>query len=467
MSNSHELRKIDSSSSFGGTITRSDVQTGAFEQGVKYRSYPGPDLVFRPREPTTSTSDPSSKSDGPYSMSKSFVVSAPKIPASQLPTKSAWAKGPPQSASPRSQFPAPSTPAPVHATHSRRPSTLGQGIPIKDGVSIPRNNVGATKTPHPHPGQQPDMQPQQMSPPVPMGWGGYYALITDVQYGMPPGMPPDSYMYPPPWGYGMPLAAPPAQMPPPHPQQQQQQHPAETQAKFTAAKKLHLAKEEERIKKEQEEAERKAKEAERKTKKEEEERQRIKAEEEEKQRLAEEERIRERLERAEAFVRVSLISRTNNGTATIRKPPHMHHFDHLHSNSKGSMSPLERCINASCQCEISSAPTIISEIHLLSEFDSRSAPTSTASTSRLLPPTVKDSEKLLISGPLGPDMDVLLFCTQFELDDNIIKHLISQGYKKTKTFRYITIEGLKEMSFKPGEIALLQVAVAEWAGASE
>ncbi|KAE9400630.1 hypothetical protein BT96DRAFT_857110 [Gymnopus androsaceus JB14] len=346
-------------------------------------------------------------------MSKSSVVSAPKIPASQLPTKSAWAKGPPQSASPRSQSPAPSTPAPVHATHSRRPSTLGQGIPIKDGVSIPRNNVGATKTgsvvsfgsiddasapissspaatpaikssaegvktfgsvpatvsqmngkssvssstkpplsqassstsisgastssvssapakpkmdirkffqnpssspstsqspsdtnspslrpsnlppqsqpstsnapmgappfptfvpsgmrpppnstgpgvpstprspnyprqqmpngngprppngvntsgppmqppmgsprlaPHPHPGQQPNMQPQQMQPPVPMGWGGYYA------YGMPPGMPPDSYMYPPPWGYGMP-----PQMPPPHPQQQQQQHPS-------------------------------------------------------------------------------------------------------------------------------------------------------------------------------------------------------------------------------------------------
>ncbi|KAJ3898808.1 hypothetical protein F5879DRAFT_994403 [Lentinula edodes] len=35
---------------------------------------------------------------------------------------------------------------PAHATHYRRPSTLDQGIPIKDGVSIPRNNVGATKT---------------------------------------------------------------------------------------------------------------------------------------------------------------------------------------------------------------------------------------------------------------------------------------------------------------------------------
>ncbi|KAJ6593442.1 hypothetical protein B0H19DRAFT_976189 [Mycena capillaripes] len=76
-------------------------------------------------------------------MSKSSTATLPKIPT-QLPQKSAWAKGPPQTApSPRSQSPAPSNgPQP---THSRRPSALGQGVPIKDGVSIPRNNVGAVK----------------------------------------------------------------------------------------------------------------------------------------------------------------------------------------------------------------------------------------------------------------------------------------------------------------------------------
>ena len=84
-------------------------------------------------------------------MSKSSTVSAPKNPT-PLPAKSAWSRGPPQSSStapsprsqsPRSQSPAPSTP--VLQSHSRRPSALGQGIPIKDGVSIPRNNVGAVK----------------------------------------------------------------------------------------------------------------------------------------------------------------------------------------------------------------------------------------------------------------------------------------------------------------------------------
>ena len=79
-------------------------------------------------------------------MSKPSTTTAPKNPT-PLPAKSAWARGPPQSSStapsPRSQSPAPSTP--VLQSHSRRPSALGQGIPIKDGVSIPRNNVGAVK----------------------------------------------------------------------------------------------------------------------------------------------------------------------------------------------------------------------------------------------------------------------------------------------------------------------------------
>ncbi|KAJ7782644.1 hypothetical protein B0H16DRAFT_1493850 [Mycena metata] len=80
-------------------------------------------------------------------MSKSSTATLPKIPT-QLPTKSAWAKGPPQATasapSPtRSQSPA--LPNAPHLTHSRRPSALGQGVPIKDGVSIPRNNVGAVK----------------------------------------------------------------------------------------------------------------------------------------------------------------------------------------------------------------------------------------------------------------------------------------------------------------------------------
>ncbi|KZV69987.1 hypothetical protein PENSPDRAFT_685877 [Peniophora sp. CONT] len=84
-------------------------------------------------------------------MSKSSTASNSKLPP-QLPTKSAWARGPPPVATSRSQSPAPSTPTTpntpgpaVHGNHSRRPSTLGQGASVKEGVSIPRNAPAAAK----------------------------------------------------------------------------------------------------------------------------------------------------------------------------------------------------------------------------------------------------------------------------------------------------------------------------------
>ncbi|CCM03917.1 uncharacterized protein FIBRA_06068 [Fibroporia radiculosa] len=81
-------------------------------------------------------------------MSKSSTASASKIPT-QLPSKSAWAKGPPQSnssaPSPRSQSPAPNQGAP-QPTHSRRPSALGQGVSFKDGVAGARSPTSAVKS---------------------------------------------------------------------------------------------------------------------------------------------------------------------------------------------------------------------------------------------------------------------------------------------------------------------------------
>ena len=74
----------------------------------------------------------------------SKASTALKNPA-PLSAKSAWSKGPPQSTttpSSRSQSPAPNQ---LHQTHSRRSSTLGQAVPVKDGVSVSRGNVGAFK----------------------------------------------------------------------------------------------------------------------------------------------------------------------------------------------------------------------------------------------------------------------------------------------------------------------------------
>lgn len=78
--------------------------------------------------------------------------------STQLSQKSAWAKGPPEtpassavastSVSSCSQSPATSpnaTQPPQWQTNSRRPSDLGQGVSIEDGVGIPHGNAGAAK----------------------------------------------------------------------------------------------------------------------------------------------------------------------------------------------------------------------------------------------------------------------------------------------------------------------------------
>ncbi|KAI6145572.1 hypothetical protein BKA82DRAFT_913145 [Pisolithus tinctorius] len=80
------------------------------------------------------------------SMSKGSTASA-KTPTPH-PSQSAWARGPPQNSnssapSTRSQSPAPSHMQSITASHSRRPSALGQGVPVKEGVSVPRNNAGS------------------------------------------------------------------------------------------------------------------------------------------------------------------------------------------------------------------------------------------------------------------------------------------------------------------------------------
>ncbi|KAF8584275.1 hypothetical protein K439DRAFT_1633657 [Ramaria rubella] len=80
-------------------------------------------------------------------MSKSATASAPKIPASQPPTKSAWARGPPTSSNnvpSRSQSPSSANPTQSSTpTHSRRPSALAgpaaSNAAFRDGVSVPRS----------------------------------------------------------------------------------------------------------------------------------------------------------------------------------------------------------------------------------------------------------------------------------------------------------------------------------------
>jgi hypothetical protein len=59
------------------------------------------------------------------------------------------------------------------------------------------------------------------------------------------------------------------------------------------------------------------------------------------------------------------------------------------------------------------------------------------------------------------------FCRIYQLDNEILSWLKSNGYHRTKTFKHITIPQLHDMEFKHGEIASLQDAVDEWATSGE
>ncbi|KAJ7448864.1 hypothetical protein B0H11DRAFT_2247502 [Mycena galericulata] len=63
----------------------------------------------------------------------------------------------------------------------------------------------------------------------------------------------------------------------------------------------------------------------------------------------------------------------------------------------------------------------------------------------------------------GPNLSIDVFCTQYDLDDDICARFLRFKFKKTDSFAYITLTQLITMEFMPGEVAELQVAVAKWA----
>lgn len=107
-------------------------------------------FTSHPASTHTSCSPPPSIPPHPFvaaRMSKSSAATASKTPP-PLSTRSAWSKGPPNTSSapsPRSQSPALPSASSSTPTHSRRPSTLGQGVSFKDGVAGARSPVGAPK----------------------------------------------------------------------------------------------------------------------------------------------------------------------------------------------------------------------------------------------------------------------------------------------------------------------------------
>lgn len=62
----------------------------------------------------------------------------------------------------------------------------------------------------------------------------------------------------------------------------------------------------------------------------------------------------------------------------------------------------------------------------------------------------------------GSDVSLDEFCTVYELGDAVLKRFEENCYKKSSALRFVTIQELKDMGFRLGEIAALRVAVDSW-----
>jgi hypothetical protein len=63
----------------------------------------------------------------------------------------------------------------------------------------------------------------------------------------------------------------------------------------------------------------------------------------------------------------------------------------------------------------------------------------------------------------GIKLDIGTFCLSHGLSADILEKFRENAYTGTQAFRYIDVQELKDLGFKPGEIVDLKEAVLEWA----
>jgi hypothetical protein len=62
----------------------------------------------------------------------------------------------------------------------------------------------------------------------------------------------------------------------------------------------------------------------------------------------------------------------------------------------------------------------------------------------------------------GEDMPITQFCAKYELGKGVLEKFEENSYSHARMLRFVTIEELKEMKFRLGEIAALRDAVDRW-----
>ena len=144
--------------------------------------------------------------------------------------------------------------------------------------------------------------------------------------------------------------------------------------------------------------------------------------------------------------------------ATIESPP----LHRLFSSDR--LSPVLKCRKE--QCEKASASTanstptfnftighealnilwpLVTQSNLLLPAQSAAHTLGDLGLDRLLPP----------SREIGPEMKIADFARKYDLDPSIVQKLVKNGFKKMCSFRHLSIDDLKGIQFKIGEIYAL------------
>ena len=151
--------------------------------------------------------------------------------------------------------------------------------------------------------------------------------------------------------------------------------------------------------------------------------------------------------------------------ATLLKPPNHKLFDCRSS----PVSPVlqRRLENARTITAVPSAPVFNISIgkDIVDLFRPSATPVAPALLPAHMPQPVLDhdmSNLLPRSRIPGPDMPLGEFCERYNLGANILARFTENFYKEARVLRFVTVDELKEMGFRLGEIAGLRDAVDSW-----
>jgi hypothetical protein len=161
----------------------------------------------------------------------------------------------------------------------------------------------------------------------------------------------------------------------------------------------------------------------------------------------------------------------NDGSSTLETPPNHQLFD----NTATKVSPvLQRRLDQNKASAAPAAPVINFNIgpEIIDLFrpgthepvpapappyQGPPLPTATVPVYDLQCPTLLQPNR-----KAGFDMAIDEFCKVYQLSDSITKKLTENSYTYARMLRFVTIEEVRQMDFRLGEIAALRDAVDQW-----